>query len=90
MASITLEEEAGVNEVLQLLEAQSVATTSSNPLVADNIPAQREKLALLVSTGKSKEAIGVHQHMIRLNAFPTKMYKNTRVPIFLPSCSLSF
>ena len=52
-----------VNEVLQLLEAQPVYMTSSNQLVSvtndDNIPAQREKLAVLVLTGKSKEAISV-------------------------------
>ena len=63
MAHITPEEEAAVNEVMQLLEAQPLDTTSSNPLVSltndDQIPAQREKLAVLVSTGKSKEAIGV-------------------------------
>ena len=74
MGSITLEEEAAVNEVLQLLQTQPVDTTSSNPLVSltnnDQIPAQREKLAILVSTGKSKEAIGVqltHDQVKRLS-----------------------
>ena len=74
MASITLEEEAAVNEVLQLLEAQPVDTTFSNPLVSlindDNISSQREKLAILVSTGKSKEAISVqltHDQVKRLS-----------------------
>ena len=56
MDHFTHEEEAALNEVMQLLEAEPVDTTSSNPLVsvtnADNIPAQREKLAVLVSTGK--------------------------------------
>ena len=56
MSNITPEEEAAVNKVLQLLESQPVDTTSTNPLVSvtndDNIPAQREKLAVLVSTGK--------------------------------------
>ena len=59
----TPKENAALNEVMQLLESQPVDTTSSNPLVSltndDNIPAQREKLAIVVSTGKSKEAIGV-------------------------------
>ena len=76
MSQITPEEEAAVNEVLQLLESQPVDTTSSNPLVSltndDQIPAQREKLAVLVSTGKSKEAIGVqltHDQVKRLSFF---------------------
>ena len=40
---------------------QQIATTSTLLVSVtndDNIPAQREKLAILVSTGKSKEAIG--------------------------------
>ena len=73
----TPEEEAALNEILQTLEAEPTeSTTSANPLVSvtndNNIPAQREKLAILVSTGKAKEAIGV-----QLNAFPTRMFKNT-------------
>ena len=59
----TPEEKTAVNEVMQMLEAEPVDTTSANPMVSltndDNIPAQCEKLAILVSTGKSKEAIGV-------------------------------
>ena len=59
----TPEEKAAFDEVMKLLEAEPVDTTSSNPLVSltndDQIPAQCEKLAILVSTGKSKEAIGV-------------------------------
>ena len=56
MAHVTPEEEAALTEVMQMLESKLVDTTSAND---DNIPAQREKLAVLVSTGKSKEAIGV-------------------------------
>ena len=59
---------------MQLLEAQPVDTTSANSLVSltndDQIPAQREKLAILVSTGSSKEAIGVqltHDQVKRLS-----------------------
>ena len=64
MAHVTPEEEAALNEVMQLLESKPEDTTTSpDTLVSvtndDNIPAQREKLAVLVSTGKSKEAIGV-------------------------------
>ena len=57
MAHVTAEEEAAINKVMQMLEAQPVDTTSVTN--DDQIPAQREKLAVLVSTGKSKEAIGV-------------------------------
>ena len=87
MASITLEAEAAVNEVLQLLEAQPVDTTSSNPLVSltndDQIPAQRGKLAILVSTGKSKEAIGVqltHEQVKRLSDKDVQKYSKGMKP----------
>ena len=59
---------------MQMLEAEPVDTTSAASLVSltndDNIPAQREKLAILVSTGKSKGAIGVqltHDQVKRLS-----------------------
>ena len=65
---------------MEMLEAQPVESTSANSLVPfandDQTPAQREKLAILVSTGKSKEAIGVqltHDQVV----FLTRMYKNT-------------
>ena len=74
MAHMTPEEKTAMNEVMQMLEAEPVDTTSANPLVSltndDQIPAQREKLAILVSTGKSKEAIGVqltHDQVRRLS-----------------------
>ena len=65
-----------------MLEAEPTeATTSANPLVSvandDNIPAQREKLAILVSTGKSKEAIGVqltHEQVKRLSDKDVQKY----------------
>ena len=64
---MTPEDEAALNGVMEMLEAQPVESTTSqssaNPLVSvtndNNILAQREKLAILVSTGKSKEAIAV-------------------------------
>ena len=66
---------------MQLLEAQPVHTTSANPLVSltndDQIPAQREKLAVLVSTGKSKKAIGVqltHDQVKRLSDRDVQKY----------------
>ena len=79
MPHITPEEKAAVNEVMQLLEAQPLASTSSTTLVSfdDQIPAQREKLAVLVSTGKSKEAIGVqltHDQAKRLSDKDVQKY----------------
>ena len=81
MAHVTPEEEAALNEVMQLLESQPVDTTTSSSLVSvtndDNIPAQREKLAVLVSTGKLKEAIGVqltHDQVKRLSDKDVQKY----------------
>ena len=81
MAHATPEEEAALIEVMQLLESQPVDTTTSTSLVSvtndDNIPAQREKLAVLVSTGKSKEAIGVqltHDQVKRLSDKDVQKY----------------
>ena len=69
----TPEEKAALEEIAQLLEAQPEESTSATSLVSltndDNIPSQREKLAILVLTGKSKEAIGVqltHEQVKRL------------------------
>ena len=57
------DEQAAFNEVMQLLEAtpDTAAPTGivNLGLPANDIPAKREKLAILVSTGESKEAIGV-------------------------------
>ena len=51
--------DAVMNEVMQMLEATpDTGPASVVPLVND-IPAKREKLAILVSTGKAKEVIGV-------------------------------
>ena len=77
----TPEEEAALNEVMQLLESKPEESTSVNSLVSvtndDYIPAQREKLAILVSTGKSKEAIGVqliHDQVKRLSDNDVQKY----------------
>ena len=74
MTHVTAEDEAALNEVMQMLEAQPLETTSAAALVPftdnDQIPAQREKLAVLVSTAKSKVAIGVqltHDQIKRLS-----------------------
>ena len=58
MEHMTPEEKTALNDVFKLLEAEPVESTKSTSLVSftnnDQIPAQREKLAILVSTGKSK------------------------------------
>ena len=73
MAHVTPKEEAALNEIMQTLEAEPVEATASTSLVSltndDNIPAQREKLAILVSIGKAKEAIG-HQNSTRTTSLP--------------------
>ena len=75
----TAQEQAAFNEVIQLLET-SLDTAAPTGIVnlgftpdANDIPAKREKLAILVSTGKSKEAIGVQ----RSNACQTRTWKST-------------
>ena len=85
MAHMTPEEEAALTEAMYLLEAQPVESTTSqtaaNPLVSvtndDNIPAQREKLAVLILTGRSTEAIGVqltHDQVKRLSDKDVQKY----------------
>ena len=81
MAHATPEEEAAFTQIMQELEAEPVDTTTSTSLVSvtndDNIPAQRGKLAVLVSTGKSKEAIGVqltHEQVKRLTDKEVQKY----------------
>ena len=83
MAHMTPEEEAALNEAMQLLEAKPVESTTSSPnaLVSvtndDDIPAQRERLAVLVSTGRSKKAIGVqltHDQVKRLSDKDVQKY----------------
>ena len=82
MTDMTPGEEAALNEIMQMLEAEPTeSTTSANPLGSvtndDNIPDQREKLAILVSTGKSKEAIGVqltHDQIKRLSDKDVQKY----------------
>ena len=57
------DDQAAFNEVMQLLETTPDTATLTEianlGLPANDIPAKREKLVILVSTGKSKEAIGV-------------------------------
>ena len=51
------ENDAVMAEVMNLLEAEPAAAL---PAAGPDIPALREQLAILVSTGKCKEAIGVN------------------------------
>ena len=51
------ENNALMAEVINLLEAEPAAAL---PAVGQDIPALREELAILVSTRKCKEAIGVN------------------------------
>ena len=60
------ENDAVMAEVMNLLEAEPAAAL---PAPGPDIPALREQLAILVSTGKCKEAIGVnltHEQVRRL------------------------
>ena len=53
-------EENAMAEVMSLLEAEPAPAALPPALPAIDIPALREQLAILVSTGKCKEAIGVN------------------------------
>ena len=62
-------EENVMAEVMNLLEAEPAPACLPAALPAIDIPALREQLAILVSTGKCKEAIGValtHEQVRRL------------------------
>ena len=57
-----------MNELMNLLEAEPAGSPAAVP--GSDIPAHREQLAILVSTGKCKEAIGVnltHDQVKRLD-----------------------
>ena len=75
------EEQAISQEIAELLEATPSSSPQSSFLEpfagADNTAAKREKLAVLVSTGKSKEAIGVqltHDSVKRLSDKEVEKY----------------
>ena len=76
-----------MNEVIQMLEATpDTGPANVVPLVND-IPAKREKLAILVSTGKAKEAIGVqltHEQVKRLSDKDVEKY-NKRQEAYIGS-----
>ena len=68
-------EQKALNEVTQMLEATRDSSKDFPVLLpANNLSEQREKLAVLVSTGKSNEALGIQvsfEHTSR-----TKMWRN--------------
>ena len=81
------DEQAALNEVMQLLEATPDTTAPTEIVVANDIPAKREKLAILVSTDKSKEAIGVqltHEQVKRLSDKDVEKY-NKRQEAYIGS-----
>ena len=74
------EGELAVAEVMNMLEAEATgAPVGALYFITQgpDIPALREQLAVLVSTGKAKEAIGVqltHEHVKRLNDKEVEKY----------------
>ena len=74
------EQDALLIALFQELEAcPDSSTPSAVPLVSSNdTPAHREKLAVLVSTGKSKEAIGVQLTHVLARLSGSMMRKNCR------------
>jgi len=66
-------EEIVMAEVIDMLEAENGVSSQPGP----DIPALREKLAILVSTGKYKEGIGVqltHDNVKRLEVKDVEKY----------------
>ena len=66
----TMDEQKVMAEVMNLLETEPAPSALPPALPAADIPALREDLAILVSTGKCKEAIGVnltHEQVKRLD-----------------------
>ena len=75
-------EQDALNEVMQILEAEpapdSLGLASLAP--GNDIPAKREKLAVLVSTGKAKEVVGVqltHEQVKRLSDKEVEKFPQT-------------
>ena len=73
-------EQDALNEVMQILEAEPAPDSlglASLVTPGNDIPAKREKLAVLVSTGKAKEVVGVqltHEQVKRLSDKEVEKY----------------
>ena len=74
----TFAEDAGLTEVMNLLEAEpGTSASNTNFIAGPDIPALREQLTILVATGKTKEAIGVqltHEQVKRLSEQEVEKY----------------
>jgi len=84
-AAMAEENLAALAETMKLLEAELEAAPSSGPpggvvqslTAGPDIPALREQLAVLVSTGKAKESIGAdltHEQVKRLSDKDVEKY----------------
>ena len=84
------ENEAVMAEVMNLLEAEPAAAL---PAARPDIPALREQLAILVSTGNCKEAIGVnlrHEQDVMKNYKRYETYVGAKTTETLIESFLSF
>ena len=76
MVHVTAEEEAALNEIMQVLEAQPLETTTVVPL-DDQILLSARNWQFWFRLENQKKLSARSSHMIRLNAFQTRMFKNT-------------
>jgi len=70
-------EDVSLTEVMNLLEAEPSSGSEGGVAPGPDIPALREQLAVLVSTGKAKEAIGLqltHEQVKRLSDKDVEKY----------------
>ena len=77
------ENDAAMAEVMKLLESEPAPAA----LPAANIPDLRDQLAILVSTGKCKEAIGVnftHEQVRQLDDKDVMKYYKRERPTLAP------
>ena len=81
------QEQEALNEIMQMLEATPDTAEPSLVTPGNDIPAKREKMAILVSTGKAIEAIGVqltHDQVKRLSDKDVEKY-NKRQEAYIGS-----
>ena len=77
MTSQVATDDGAMAEVMNMLEAEPGAVPVAGLTAGPDIPALREQLAILVSTGKAKEAIGVqltHEQVKRLSDKDVEKY----------------